>query len=32
MDETGIVRDTTPLEAAHAVVPVIEQFLRMLRW
>ncbi len=32
VDEAGIVGDTTPLEVAHAVVLVVEQFLRMLRW
>ncbi len=31
MDEAGIVRDTTPLEVAHAAVLVVKQFLHMLR-
>ncbi len=32
VDEAGIMRDTTPLEVARAVILIIEQFLHMLRW
>ncbi len=31
MNETGIVRDTMPLEVARAVIPIVEQFLHVLR-
>ena len=31
VNETGVVRDTMPLEAACAAVLVLEQFLHMLR-
>ena len=32
VNETGIMRDTTPLEVAHAAVLIVEQFLCVLRW
>ncbi len=32
VDEAGVVGDATPLEVAHAVVLIVKQFLRMLRW